>query len=79
MLPTSRSLFALVSNSSGEKKICKQFMSGKKKATLEYNSLQIIHALFHASSLSIHQNFCSIQGWETSCYSFLFSCIALKV
>lgn len=46
----------------------------KKKVTLEYYSLQIIHALFQATSLSIHQNFCSIQGWETSCYSFLFSC-----
>lgn len=46
----------------------------KKKVTLEYYSLQIIHALFQATSLPIHQNFCSIQGWETSCYSFLFSC-----
>jgi len=79
MLPTSCSAFALVTNSSGGKKSLQAIYEWKKNVTLDYYSLQIIHTLFHASSLSIHQNFCSIQGWEMSCYSFLFSCIALKV
>lgn len=57
MLPTSCSVFALVTNSSGEKKNLQAIYEWKKKVTLEYYSLQIIHALFHASSLSIHQNF----------------------